>query len=156
MTPDMGVEFIETEDTMDTELNIVKFSETGTTYISETTFYYTEGFFRYEDLGRKKSEITEKDIRVFKMITPSYLSTDSDECLTQDTPFLTGNEQANTPSADITADNESSKNETSYSSSNVWGTPWKTAAPSISNSLHTKTRVSIFLLLENTFTRIVL
>ena len=145
--PDMGVEFDETEDTMDTALDIVKFSETGTTYISETTFRYTEGFFRYEDLGRKKSEITEKDIRVFKMITPSCSSTDSDECLPQNMPFLTGNEQAKTSSANSTTDDESGRNETSYRSSHVCGTPWKTAAPSGSDSLHIKTRVSIFLLL---------
>lgn len=46
-------------------------AEPGTTYVSNRTFQLTEGFFRFEALGKKHAEGSDEPVKAYRVIAPS-------------------------------------------------------------------------------------
>lgn len=68
---DLRVEFKAVGDTVNLASRIEGLAEPGTTYVSNDTFNLTEGFFRFEALGRKAVKGKEEPVNVFRVIAPS-------------------------------------------------------------------------------------
>ena len=68
---DLRVEFKAVGDTVNLASRIENLAEPGSTYVSEGTFKLTEGFFRFEALGRKSIKGKENPVAVYRVIAPS-------------------------------------------------------------------------------------
>ncbi|MGD8521668.1 MAG: adenylate/guanylate cyclase domain-containing protein, partial [Desulfobacterales bacterium] len=68
---DLRVEFKAVGDTVNLASRVEGLAEPGTTYVTEDTFKFSEGFFRFESLGEKDIKGKEKPIRVYRVIAPS-------------------------------------------------------------------------------------
>ena len=68
---DLRVEFKAVGDTVNLASRVEGLAEPGTTYVSDDTFKLTEGFFRFEALGKKEIKGKEESVNVFRVIAPS-------------------------------------------------------------------------------------
>ncbi|MGD8657768.1 MAG: adenylate/guanylate cyclase domain-containing protein [Desulfobacterales bacterium] len=68
---DLRVEFKAVGDTVNIASRIEGLAEAGTTWVSEETFKRTEGFFRFEALGRRKIKGKQEAVKVYQVIAPS-------------------------------------------------------------------------------------
>lgn len=76
-------------DTVNLASRIEGLAEPGTTYVSNDTFKLTEGFFRFEALGRKAVKGKEEPVNVFRVIAPNIRRTRFDVSAERGlTPFV--------------------------------------------------------------------
>ncbi|UCE53567.1 MAG: AAA family ATPase [Desulfobacterales bacterium] len=68
---DLRVEFKAVGDTVNLASRVEGLAESGTTYVTEDTFRLSEGFFRFEALGKKEIKGKDRPIRVYRVIAPS-------------------------------------------------------------------------------------
>jgi class 3 adenylate cyclase/tetratricopeptide (TPR) repeat protein len=68
---DLRVEFKAVGDTVNLTSRVENLAEPGTTYVTEETFKLTEGFFRYEALGKKKMRGKKEPVNIYRVIAPS-------------------------------------------------------------------------------------
>lgn len=68
---DLRVEFKAVGDTVNLASRIEHLTVPGSTYVSGDTFKLTEGFFRFESLGRKTIKGKEATVAVYRVIGPS-------------------------------------------------------------------------------------
>ena len=86
---DLRVEFNAVGDTINLASRIQGLADPGTTYVTEDTFKCTEGFFRFEALGRKEIKGKEKPVSVYQVIAPSTRRTRFDVSTERGlTPFV--------------------------------------------------------------------
>ncbi len=86
---DLRVEFKAVGDTVNLSSRMEGLAEPGTTYVTEDTFKLTEGFFRFEALGKKNVKGKEEPIKVFQVIAPSTRRTRFDVSAERGlTPFV--------------------------------------------------------------------
>ncbi len=72
---DLRLEFQVIGDTVNLAARVESLAEPGTTYVSEETFKLTEGFFRFESLGKRRIKGKQSPVMVFRAITSSPLRT---------------------------------------------------------------------------------
>jgi len=88
------VEFKAVGDTVNLASRMESLAEPGTTYVSNDTFNLTEGFFRFEALGRKAIKGKEKLVNVFRVIAPNIRKTRFDVSAERGlTPFVGRNRE---------------------------------------------------------------
>ncbi|MDJ0831644.1 MAG: adenylate/guanylate cyclase domain-containing protein [Desulfobacterales bacterium] len=68
---DLRVEFKAVGDTVNLSSRIETLAEPETTFVTEATFKLTEGFFRFESLGKKQIKGKAEPIKVYRVIGPS-------------------------------------------------------------------------------------
>jgi len=86
---DLRVEFKAVGDTVNLASRIEKIAEPGATYVTEETFMLTEGFFRFEALGKKKIKGKEETIKTYRVVAPSTRRTKFDVSSERGlTPFM--------------------------------------------------------------------
>ncbi len=68
---DLRVEFKAVGDTVNLTSRVQNLAEPGTTYVTENTFKITEGFFRFEALGKRKIRGKEEPVGIYRVIAPS-------------------------------------------------------------------------------------
>jgi class 3 adenylate cyclase/tetratricopeptide (TPR) repeat protein len=68
---DLRVQFTAVGDTINMAARMEQLAEPGTTYVTEDTFKLTEGFFRFEALGKKQVKGKEKPMKVYQVIATS-------------------------------------------------------------------------------------
>jgi class 3 adenylate cyclase len=68
---DLRVEFKAVGDTVNLASRMESLAEPGTTCVSHEVFRLTEGFFRFEALGKKKVKGKEEPVKVYQVIAPS-------------------------------------------------------------------------------------
>ena len=86
---DLRVEFKAVGDTVNLASRIEGLAEPGTTYVSQETFRLTEGFFRFEILGKKQVKGKEQPVKTFRVIAPSTRRTRFDVSAERGlTPFV--------------------------------------------------------------------
>ena len=86
---DLRVEFKAVGDTVNLASRIEKIAEPGATYVTEETFMLTEGFFRFEALGKKKIKGKEETIKTYRVVAPSTRRTKFDVSAERGlTPFM--------------------------------------------------------------------
>ncbi len=68
---DLRVEFKAVGDTVNLASRMEGLADPGATYVSEETFRLTEGFFRFEALGKKEMKGKEEPVPVYRVIAPS-------------------------------------------------------------------------------------
>ncbi len=86
---DLRVDFKVAGDTVNLASRMEGLAEPGTTYVTAETFKLTEGFFRFEGLGKKEIKGKAEPIEVFRVIAPSNRRTRFDVNAEQGlTPFI--------------------------------------------------------------------
>jgi class 3 adenylate cyclase/tetratricopeptide (TPR) repeat protein len=86
---DLRVEFKAVGDTVNLASRMEGLAEPGTTYVTEDTFNLTEGFFRFEALGKKQIKGKEEPVKVYRVIAPSTRRTRFDVSAERGlTPFV--------------------------------------------------------------------
>jgi predicted ATPase/class 3 adenylate cyclase len=86
---DLRVEFKAVGDTVNLASRIENIAEPGSTYVTEETFKLTEGFFRFEALGKKKIKGKEGAIKTYRVVAPSTRRTKFDVSAERGlTPFV--------------------------------------------------------------------
>ncbi|MCF8146907.1 MAG: AAA family ATPase [Deltaproteobacteria bacterium] len=89
MGNDLRVEFKAVGDTVNLASRMEGMAEPGTTYVTEDTFKLTEGFFRFESLGRKQVRGKEEPIQAHKVLEVSTRRTRFDVSAARGlTPFV--------------------------------------------------------------------
>ena len=68
---DLRVQFTAVGDTINMAARMEKLAEPGTTYVTEDTFRYTEGLFRFEALGERRIKGKKKPVPVYRVLGPS-------------------------------------------------------------------------------------
>jgi class 3 adenylate cyclase/ribosomal protein L40E len=66
---DLRVEFKAVGDTVNLASRMEGLAEPGTTYVTEDTFKLTEGFFRFEALGKKRVKGKEEVVSIYKVLS---------------------------------------------------------------------------------------
>jgi len=66
---DLRVQFTMIGDTINMASRMETLAEPGTTYVTEDTFKLTEGFFRFEALGKKRVKGIEEALSVYKVLS---------------------------------------------------------------------------------------
>jgi len=85
----LRVEFKAVGDTVNRASRMEGLAEPGTTYVTGETFKLTEGFFRFEALGKKEVKGKKELIKVYQVIAPSSRRTRFDVSAQQGlTPFV--------------------------------------------------------------------
>jgi class 3 adenylate cyclase/tetratricopeptide (TPR) repeat protein/ribosomal protein L40E len=85
----LRVEFKAVGDTVNLASRVEGLAEPGTTYVTEDTFKLTEGFFRFEALGKKEVKGKKEPINVYRVIAPSTRRTRFDVSAERGlTPFV--------------------------------------------------------------------
>ena len=85
----LRVEFKAVGDTVNMASRMEELAEAGSTYVTEDTFKMTEGFFRYEALGKKYVKGKEEPVGVYRVIAPSTRRTRFDVSAERGlTPFI--------------------------------------------------------------------
>ncbi len=72
---DLRVEFKAVGDTVNLASRMEGQAQPGTTYITEDTFKFTEGLFRFEGLGRRVIKGKQAPVNVYRAIAPSTMRT---------------------------------------------------------------------------------
>jgi class 3 adenylate cyclase/tetratricopeptide (TPR) repeat protein len=86
---DLRVEFKAVGDTVNVASRTEGLAEPGATYVTEATFRFTEGLFRFEALGEKKVKGKKEPIGVYRVIAPSTRRTRFDVSAERGlTPFV--------------------------------------------------------------------
>ncbi len=86
---DLRVEFKAVGDTVNLASRMEGLAEPGTTYVTEETFRLTEGFFRFEALGKRDVKGKEKPVNAYRVIGPSAKRTRFDVSAERGlTPFV--------------------------------------------------------------------
>jgi class 3 adenylate cyclase/tetratricopeptide (TPR) repeat protein len=86
---DLRVEFKAVGDTVNLASRMEGLAEPGTTFVSEDTFKHTEGFFRFEALGKKDVKGKEEPVKAYRAIAPSSRRTRFDVSAERGlTPFV--------------------------------------------------------------------
>ena len=86
---DLRVEFKAVGDTVNLASRMEELARPGTTCVTEETFKLTEGFFRFEALGRKDIKGKEEPVNVYQVIAPSTRRTRFDVSAERGlTPFV--------------------------------------------------------------------
>jgi class 3 adenylate cyclase/tetratricopeptide (TPR) repeat protein len=86
---DLRVDFTVVGDTVNLASRMEGLAEPGTTYVTAETFKLTEGFFRFEGLGKKEIKGKEELVEVYRVIAPSSRRTRFDVSAEQGlTPFM--------------------------------------------------------------------
>jgi len=67
----LRVEFKAVGDTVNLASRMEGLAEPGATYVTEDMFKLTEGFFRFEALGKKAVKGKEKPVKIYRVIAPS-------------------------------------------------------------------------------------
>jgi class 3 adenylate cyclase/predicted ATPase len=67
----LRVEFKAVGDTVNLASRVEGLAEPGTTYVTEDTFKFSEGLFRFEALGKKRIKGREEPVKVYRVIAPS-------------------------------------------------------------------------------------
>ena len=89
MGNDLRVQFTAMGDTINMASRMEGLAEPGTTFVTEETFKLTEGFFRFEALGRKKVKGKKQPLNVYRVIAPRTRRTRFDVSAERGlTPFL--------------------------------------------------------------------
>jgi len=68
---DLRVEFKAVGDTVNLTSRVENLAEPGATYVTENTFKLTEGFFRFEALGKRKIRGKEEPVGIYRVVAPS-------------------------------------------------------------------------------------
>jgi class 3 adenylate cyclase/tetratricopeptide (TPR) repeat protein len=85
----LRVEFKAVGDTVNLASRTEGLAEPGTTYITEDTFKLSEGFFRFEALGKRKIKGKEEPVQIYRAIAPSTRRTRFDVSAERGlTPFV--------------------------------------------------------------------
>jgi class 3 adenylate cyclase/SAM-dependent methyltransferase len=85
----LRVEFKAVGDTVNLASRMEGISEPGTTYVTEDTFKLTEGFFRFEALGKREIKGKSESIKVYRVIAPNSRKTRFDVSAERGlTPFI--------------------------------------------------------------------
>jgi len=87
---DLRLEFQVIGDTVNLAARVESLAEPGTTYVTEETFKQTEGFFRFEKMGKKQVKGKETPVKVYRVIAPSSLRTRFDVSAEQGLTPLVG------------------------------------------------------------------
>jgi len=90
---DLRVEFKAVGDTVNLASRMEGQAQPGTTYVTENTFKLTEGFFRFEGLGRRVIKGKEEPVNVYRAITPSTRRTRFDVSAERGLTPLAGRER---------------------------------------------------------------
>ncbi len=86
---DLRVEFKAVGDTVNLASRMEGLAEPGATFVTESTFKLTEGFFRFEALGEMEIKGKEEPINVYRVIAPSTRRTRFDVSAERGlTPFV--------------------------------------------------------------------
>ena len=86
---DLRVHFTAVGDTINLASRVEGLAEPGTTYVTEDTFKLTEGFFRFEALGKKEVKGKEELVNVYRVISHSTRRTRFDVSAERGlTPFV--------------------------------------------------------------------
>jgi class 3 adenylate cyclase len=86
---DLRMDFKVVGDTVNLASRMEGLAEPGTTYVTADTFRLTEGFFRFEGLGKKEIKGKSSLIEVYRVIAPSSMRTRFDVSAEQGlTPFM--------------------------------------------------------------------
>jgi class 3 adenylate cyclase len=86
---DLRVEFKAVGNTVNLASRMEGLAEPGATYVTEDTFKLTEGFFRFEALGKKEVKGKEEPVNVYRVIAPSTTRTRFDVSAERGlTPFV--------------------------------------------------------------------
>ena len=86
---DLRVDFKVVGDTVNLASRMEGLAEPGTTYVTTETFKLTEGFFRFEGLGKKAIKGKDEPVEVFRVITSSNRHTRFDVSAERGlTPFV--------------------------------------------------------------------
>ena len=86
---DLRVEFKAVGDTVNLASRMEGLADPGTTYVTEDTFKLTEGFFRFEALGKRQVKGKEEPVKVYQVIAPSTRRTKFDVSAERGlTPFV--------------------------------------------------------------------
>jgi len=85
----LRVEFKAVGDTVNLASRMEGLAEPGATYVTEDTFKLTEGFFRFEALGKREVKGKKKPVQVYRVIAPSTRRTRFDVSAERGlTPFV--------------------------------------------------------------------
>jgi class 3 adenylate cyclase len=86
---DLRVDFKAIGDTVNLASRMESMAEPGTTYVTENTFKLTEGFFRFEALGRMQVKGKKEPVKVYRVIASSTRRTRFDVSAERGlTPFV--------------------------------------------------------------------
>ena len=86
---DLRVDFKAIGDTVNLASRMESMAQPGTTYVTENTFKLTEGFFRFEALGKKKVKGKKEPVKAYRVIAPSTRRTRFDVSAERGlTPFV--------------------------------------------------------------------
>ena len=85
----LRVDFKAVGDTVNLASRMESLAGPGTTYVTEETFKFTEGFFRFEALGEREVKGKREPVKVFRVIAPSTRRTRFDVSAERGlTPFV--------------------------------------------------------------------
>lgn len=89
----LRVEFKAVGDTVNLASRMEGLAKPGTTYVSEETFKLTEGFFRFESLGKKKIKGKKNPVGIYRVIAPSSRRTKFDVSAEQGLTYFIGRQR---------------------------------------------------------------
>jgi class 3 adenylate cyclase len=89
----LRVEFKAVGDTVNLASRMENLAEPGTSYVTGETFKLTEGFFRFEGLGKREVKGRKKPVNVYRVIAPSTRRTRFDVSAEKGLTYFVGRER---------------------------------------------------------------